>query len=569
MRKIFIYLVLTILCLTIQAPFCIADTIPVQAQQTAPRTVTLNWAAGSGSVDVYRQYPGESQPSLIGNTSQNSWIDHHGRGVCDDTVHYRIEGEGIIGFAAVPVSDNEPTAPAEWGVVTVDQSTQRIVLRWNASRDTDIMGYIILEGTPSITIDTVFGRENTTYTYTLSDSISVHQFRIFAFDSCRRASEITNPCNNVVAILETEPCGRNVVVSWNKYNNMPSGIAAYEIWASQNGEAYSLMGRQTNIESTSLSFNVRENCQTLSVYVKVISVNGVDTAFSNRRDYNFSTSQRPAYLYLRRVTVSDDQSIVEVVGQTEPGWDGLDYVVYRSVGEGAAAVRGHCTPDAQGLIHWNDNSVNVGNEVYTYFLGVTDGCGLNEMRSQSASTILPVVESNAAGISLAWNAYEGWEGATSYYVYSSGADNGFWRFEGATTDTRIADIGDIAEGQRRYKVVAYEGANSLYHLSDSVQSAIAYFRPATELWMPNAFTPCENSNNRIGPKSTYINPEGYSFVIYNRMGLLVFQTNDPAAVWDGTYKGIAQPQGTYIYKITYLQSDGTEQQKIGTITLIK
>ena len=64
MRKIFIYLVLTILCLTIQAPFCIADTIPVQAQQTAPRTVTLNWAAGSGSVDVYRQYPGESQPSL-------------------------------------------------------------------------------------------------------------------------------------------------------------------------------------------------------------------------------------------------------------------------------------------------------------------------------------------------------------------------------------------------------------------------------------------------------------------------------------------------------------------------
>ena len=569
MRKKSILLVLTILCLALQAPSCIADTIPVQAQQTAPRTVTISWAEGLGSVDVYRQYPGESQPSLIGNTSQDSWIDHHGRCVCDDTVHYRIEGDGIVGFAAVPVSDNEPTAPAEWGVVTVDQASQRIVLRWNASRDTDIMGYIILEGTPSITIDTVFGRQNTSYTYTFNDSIYVHQFRILAFDSCRQASEITKQCNNVVVILETEPCGQNVVASWNKYNNMPSGIAAYELWASQNGEAYTLVGRQTDIETTSLPFTVDENCQTLSVFVKVVSVSGTDTAFSNRCDYNFSTSQRPAYLYLRRVTVSDDQSRVEVVAQTEPGWDRLDYVVYRSVGEGAAAVRGHCTPDAQGLIRWNDNSVNVGNEVYTYFIGVTDGCGRNELRSQSASTILPVVESNATSTTLSWNAYEGWEGATSYHVYSSGADNDFWRFEGATSDTRIADIADISEGQRCYKVVAYEGANSLYRQDDSVQSAFVYFRPATELWMPNAFTPDENSNNRIGPKASYINPEGYSFVIYNRMGLLVFHTNDPAAVWDGTYKGIAQPQGTYIYKISYHQSNGTEQQKIGTITLIK
>lgn len=541
-----------------------ADTIPLQAEQTGSRTVALTWSAGDGITTVYRQYPGESQPVEIATSAENTWTDHHHRCVCGDTVRYSISRASDEGFAALLVSDNEPTAMANWGVVSVEDD--QIRLQWHPSVDTDIMGYLICEGNPSVAIDTVFGRNNISYTYN-GDIQTVHAFRLCAFDSCRQASALTDVCNNIVIGLTSEPCSRTVHASWNAYQNIPSGVGIYELWTSEDGEPYRRVS-QLDANTTEVSFDVSESCMTLSAYVVVYSFDGSESAKSNRSSVQFSTTERPAYFYLRKVSASYDGRSVNIVAQTDPTFTGNDYRIYRSVGDRPAAVVAHIAPSVDGTLTWCDDGINPGDEACCYYLGVDDGCGRNEMRTARGYTLLPHLSVEGESMLLRWNEYGGWSGATQYQIISSPLDVDDWQYVGNTWATEYL-LTEGGEGLRRYKILAFEGPDSEHQRGDSIQSVEVFHRPRTNIWMPNAFTPTETSNNYLRPQSQYINPQGYSFSVYNRYGIMIFSTTATDGYWDGRYKGIIQPNGAYLYKITYQQSDGTEQYLIGTVMLIR
>jgi gliding motility-associated-like protein len=59
------------------------------------------------------------------------------------------------------------------------------------------------------------------------------------------------------------------------------------------------------------------------------------------------------------------------------------------------------------------------------------------------------------------------------------------------------------------------------------------------------------------------------FAIYNRWGAKIFETNDLQTGWDGTYKGIQQEMGTYVFFIegtTFLNETYTTK---GNVSLIR
>lgn len=543
---------------------CVDDTIPLQAQQTGFRTVELTWNAGDGTTSLYRQYPGETTPIIIATTEGSSWTDHHSRCVCDDTVRYSIVRGSEEGYAAVMVSDNAPTAMAEWGIVTVED--EQVKLNWKASIDDDIMGYLICEGNPSVVVDTVFGQHNTNYTYTADDALSVHHFRLCAFDSCRQASPLTDACNNIVLSLDADPCSRSVQAGWNGYENMPSGVGSYELWASEDGAAFRRVA-QTDAAITQASFDVSESCINLTAFIKVISVDGQSEANSNRVSVQFLTVERPAYFYLRKVSVAGDGKSVNILAQTDPSFAGTDYRLYRTVADRPASVVAHLSPSSDGTLSWTDTGVDPTSEPCGYYLGVDDGCGRNEMRTAMGYTILPQLLTEGESLVLRWDAYNGWTGSTRYQVISSPLDKDNWELDGDTWET-VYQLANNA-GIRRYKVLAFEGSNSEYQRDDSLQSVQVYHRPHTDIWLPNAFTPTETSNNTFFPSAQYINPEGYSFTIFNRQGMMLFSTTQTDAFWDGRYNGVIQPNGVYVYKITFRQNDGTDQYLMGTVMLIR
>ena len=88
------------------------------------------------------------------------------------------------------------------------------------------------------------------------------------------------------------------------------------------------------------------------------------------------------------------------------------------------------------------------------------------------------------------------------------------------------------------------------------------------VFVPNAFTPDGDGHNDIiyveGNAITDVN-----FIIYNRWGEQVFNSNVKTNGWDGTYKGKACPPDVYGYYMTCRCADGNELKKKGNITLLR
>ncbi|MBR1851315.1 MAG: gliding motility-associated C-terminal domain-containing protein [Bacteroidales bacterium] len=89
-------------------------------------------------------------------------------------------------------------------------------------------------------------------------------------------------------------------------------------------------------------------------------------------------------------------------------------------------------------------------------------------------------------------------------------------------------------------------------------------------YFPNVFMPAADANNRFGVV-TSVPLEVYDLYIYNRQGQLVFQTTDPATLWDGTSGGKPCPQGAYAYtyRLGFDNSDHTVLTGRGLVTLLR
>lgn len=86
--------------------------------------------------------------------------------------------------------------------------------------------------------------------------------------------------------------------------------------------------------------------------------------------------------------------------------------------------------------------------------------------------------------------------------------------------------------------------------------------------VPNAFTPNGDGVNDV----IYVKGFGIAKMqwnIYNRWGVLVFQSADKNTGWNGIYKQRVQPQDVYHYILEIKMSDGTKYTKKGDITLLK
>ena len=93
--------------------------------------------------------------------------------------------------------------------------------------------------------------------------------------------------------------------------------------------------------------------------------------------------------------------------------------------------------------------------------------------------------------------------------------------------------------------------------------------PCCEIAMPNAFTPNNDGLNDIFYIITAGHHEISVFMIVNRWGEKVFQTNNQHEGWNGRYKGIPADIGTYNYYIRYKCSSGEFYEKKGDVILMR
>ena len=89
-----------------------------------------------------------------------------------------------------------------------------------------------------------------------------------------------------------------------------------------------------------------------------------------------------------------------------------------------------------------------------------------------------------------------------------------------------------------------------------------------DLFIPNTFTPNGDGRNDVF-KVFGTNIEMVEWNIYSQWGELIHKSKQQDAIWDGTYRGVMQPVGVYLYKCVVRFKDGEEIVKNGAINLLR
>ena len=90
--------------------------------------------------------------------------------------------------------------------------------------------------------------------------------------------------------------------------------------------------------------------------------------------------------------------------------------------------------------------------------------------------------------------------------------------------------------------------------------------------MPNAFSPDgDGLNDVFGPPTEYCNDYSISFKIFEKSGILLFETNNINNKWDGRSQNsnVALESGIYVWILVTKDQYGNTQTKKGTVNLIR
>ncbi len=299
--------------------------------------------------------------------------------------------------------------------------------------------------------------------------------------------------------------------------------------------------------------------------------------YSNLVSVNSDNSDTLEYIYLPSVSITQDNlhALVDVY---------LDYsknikecYLYRQMDDNAFE-RIKIIDFSQMNYHFqieDDLPLSASEHLYNYFLAATDVCGSSLTYSDTVSAIkLNVQLLENEKVRLTWNKCSDKIFNPTYEVY--------WFNEGEydnpillTSTTGLSYLDDVSKDvsstDRRFYLVKAKGQYALSNdILVNVNSSNNYALFESIFFIPNAFAPKDGVNEKVQnfkPECHFVRQGTYSMKIYGRNGTLLFETSDPEQGWNGKYKGEYCPVGVYVYKITFIDSEGLQQNKKGSFLL--
>lgn len=152
---------------------------------------------------------------------------------------------------------------------------------------------------------------------------------------------------------------------------------------------------------------------------------------------------------------------------------------------------------------------------------------------------------------------------------TTGAADYTWTFDpnGIGDQSTSSDptyvFGDVGSFEVCLDAVSMEGCPAQY--CDTVVILEEFV-----VYVPNAFTPDGDAiNNEFMPIISGVMPDSYEFMVFNRWGELIFQSQIVGVGWDGTYKNVMSQEDVYVWKLKVDDQLGETHQYIGHVTLIK
>ena len=116
-----------------------------------------------------------------------------------------------------------------------------------------------------------------------------------------------------------------------------------------------------------------------------------------------------------------------------------------------------------------------------------------------------------------------------------------------------------------YRIRAHRADSGCGRTSLSNEICVEF--PPT-LYFPNAFTP-----NNDGLNDDFVHPniflDDFHLQIFDRWGMLIYESFDQHEYWDGTYKNKPCQEGAYVFIATGIGYHNERLRKHGTVTLLR
>ncbi len=546
--------------------------------------VSLNWNAlatpllpsSSPTYTLSRtKTTGSWNPLYVGSSlSYKDTID-----LCKVYYNYKVEISDASGCISVSNLNGDtcynrfPPNRLSLDSVSVNSSGQTL-LGWPASTSKDVVAYIIYKsnGVSVVAIDTIYGYNNTSFTYTASGASTASEgYVIASVDSCGIYS-IPSPLHNTMFLNAPvyDLCSRTANLAWTTYTNMPKGVLKYEVYCKVNGGAYTLVGSSSNGAFSHSGLSPGDTyCYIVRVWNSDLSI----SASSNVQCFVATGLPGPSYVYINSVSVNTINKQIEVTYSVDTTKSFNGCVIYKSIDLGVSFTKLATVTATISPYTFIDKDVKSTDKNYYYKVQVADDCDNPGAVSNISKNIVLKVNNDNESVfknNLTWDDYTTWSGGVeSFNIYRS--INGVFDptpiinvpFLTSTYTDNVQDyVSD--QGKFSYYVEAVEGIGNVYGFKDLAKSNPADAYLEVNVFVPNAFSP-KGINNVWLPIAQYVEKTDYKVKVFNRWGVKIFETQSDTEGWTGD----AATDDVYVYLIEYKNARGEYIQLKGHLNIIR
>lgn len=198
-------------------------------------------------------------------------------------------------------------------------------------------------------------------------------------------------------------------------------------------------------------------------------------------------------------------------------------------------------------------------ETTTYTVSVSDECQTFTVEGSTLVKVIHPIADFRIASSVLFNGMP-----IAFQNLSTGAVTYQWDF-GDGTRSNLTHPTNTYDSVGTYTIELI--ATNEIGCKDSTFQKITIYE---EFWIyvPNTFTPDGNQFNSTF-KASMINIKEVQVSIFDRWGLELFRSTDLNWEWDGTYKDLLVPDGTYTYKIKFIATNGYEDTLVGHVNILK
>lgn len=544
---------------------------------------------------VYRKNPNDFDfmfAGIVPATNPRSFRDTIN--VCNDNVKYRVQIQNELSgptnkcrnsstvSQAIFQNTIPPTIPTLESV-SVNDTTSKIKLSWGVSSSSDVNSYVIFHSADPVStwtpIDTVWGRLNTTWIDDINSPTAINNYRISARDSCGLASAMTvDYQSNMILTSNVDVCHLQVALSWTPYVSMTNGLHHYEVMVSQNGLPYSMV-QNISPMTTNYTYPGLINGTNYKIVIKAVSNGSQYTAISTLQSFDFIVEESNDYVYIAGASVQDNKDIIvtiNTIGDVSP----FEYLeLYRAEDNPVNFVKiGEIPYQNSAVYTYTDYNLQVTHKTYFYKVYLYSDCIPEPLVSNVSNSILLTASGDAAHRNtLQWFNFDDnvplTPNSNSFILRQMETDGDYVEMVSnivwAAYNTYMDDVSELQSfgSDFKYKVGIYHSTNEYGYCPTSLSNEVT-LRQKPTIWIPNAFRPIGSQNKVFRPITSFVSPDSYKFVIYNRQGQLVFQTKDPGEGWEGRlFNGDYAPAGVYIYMIEFIDTSDELFSTNGTVTL--